>query len=241
MATLDNSTNTCRSCNAEKPIGEFYLTKGRFGRLYADNTCKACRSAKSQDSKARATIDTAEAERRRIWRREHKRKLRAERGCKPRASITADAAVRVEAKARQRAEKALLRRDANAHVKRWREVLRVRALSRAKWATPKGCLDGRMRVSIGKALRGAKAGRKWESLVGYTLTDLMQHIERQFTKGMGWHNMGEWHIDHRVPRAAFNYHSSDCQAFKDCWSLTNLQPLWAADNLAKRDAVCLLV
>jgi len=289
MATLDNSTNTCRACNAEKPIGEFYLTKGRFGRLYADNTCKACRSAKSQDSKARATIDTAEAERRRIWRREHKRKLRAELGCKPRADIAADAAERAEAKARQRAadkaEKALLRRDANAHVKRWRSVskalenyrekakdpaylAKLAAAKRERYArdpdfrvrqkqylkvwhktdagkllrrkieskvrsTPKGKLDRHMSKWIRDCLKGSKAGKSWKQSLGYGVAELMTHLERQFLPGMGWHNRSEWHIDHIRPRASFNYSTPECEDFKACWALSNLQPLWAADNIAK--------
>jgi hypothetical protein len=46
--------------------------------------------------------------------------------------------------------------------------------------------------AIGLSLRGRKAGRTWESLVGYTLADLMRHLERQFIDGMSWANFGEW-------------------------------------------------
>ena len=44
---------------------------------------------------------------------------------------------------------------------------------------------------------------------------------------------GEIHIDHIVPVAAFSITSLDCDDFKRCWSLSNLRPLWAADNRAK--------
>ena len=50
---------------------------------------------------------------------------------------------------------------------------------------------------------------------------------------MGWDNYGEWHVDHIRPIASFNFESVDCAEFKECWSLDNLQPLWAFDNLSK--------
>lgn len=94
-------------------------------------------------------------------------------------------------------------------------------------------------ISIG--LNGQKAGRKWQSLVGYTLDDLRCHLERQFVKGMTWRNYGEWHVDHIRPRSSFQFTSADDAEFKACWALTNLQPLWAPDNLSKRDKVLLLL
>ena len=90
-----------------------------------------------------------------------------------------------------------------------------------------------VRTAIGESLRDNKNGRHWESLVGFTLNDLMIHLERQFTKGMIWNNHGEWHIDHIRPIADFDFTSPDDLDFKACWSLWNLQPLWAKDNLSK--------
>ena len=90
-----------------------------------------------------------------------------------------------------------------------------------------------MTVGIWNALRSKKAGRSWEHHVGYTLDDLITHLAALFAPGMSWDNIGEWHVDHRRPRAAFVYSSPDDAAFKECWSLSNLQPLWAADNMSK--------
>lgn len=91
----------------------------------------------------------------------------------------------------------------------------------------------RIAAAIKQALRANKAGRKWEVLVGYTLGDLTRHLERQFSAGMGWHNLGQWHIDHIVPHSAFAYQSADDAEFKAAWALTNLRPLWAVENRAK--------
>lgn len=69
--------------------------------------------------------------------------------------------------------------------------------------------------------------------MGYTRAELAVHLERQFVKGMGWHNMGEWEVDHIVPRCAFKFESADDPSFKACWAITNLRPLWSLENRAK--------
>jgi len=94
-------------------------------------------------------------------------------------------------------------------------------------------LDKNVGTAIWFALKNKKAGRHWEALVGYTLEKLMQRLSVNFKKGMSFQNYGEWHIDHKKPQSLFNYENAEEQAFKDCWSLVNLQPLWAIDNLRK--------
>lgn len=91
----------------------------------------------------------------------------------------------------------------------------------------------RMASAIYQALKETKSGRKWEEIVGYTLEDLVSHLERQFLPGMSWENMGKWHIDHIRPKSTFEYVNEGDQGFLDCWSLTNLRPLWARDNQTK--------
>ena len=70
-------------------------------------------------------------------------------------------------------------------------------------------------------------------MLGYTIEELMNHLEKQFTEGMTWDNYGEWHVDHKKPMALFGFTSTDDTGFKECWSLDNLQPLWGKDNLSK--------
>lgn len=86
---------------------------------------------------------------------------------------------------------------------------------------------------IRKSLGHGKRGRMWESVVGFTLKELQEHLERQFQLGMSWDNYGEWHIDHIRPVSSFDIDSVDCDAFRECWSLSNLQPLWAHENISK--------
>lgn len=103
-------------------------------------------------------------------------------------------------------------------------------------ANPQFKLHSNTSRAIRAALRD-KGGKKWEHLVGYTAEDLRLHLERQFTRGMGWHNYGKgagkWHIDHIVPQSAFDFASPDDPDFRACWALTNLRPLWGTKNISK--------
>ena len=56
-------------------------------------------------------------------------------------------------------------------------------------------------------------------------------VMKKFVSGMSWENYGKWHIDHIKPCASFNLLEEDEQ--KKCFHYTNLQPLWAKDNLKK--------
>jgi hypothetical protein len=84
-----------------------------------------------------------------------------------------------------------------------------------------------------KSLNGLKDGMSWEQLVEYNVLDLKKHLEGLFTEGMSWENYGKWHIDHIIPISSFTITNVNCGDFKTCWSLNNLQPLWAMDNIKK--------
>lgn len=76
---------------------------------------------------------------------------------------------------------------------------------------------------------------KVESILGFTVKQFMKHFESKFKEGMNWEkfNSGEIHIDHIRPKSWYNYSSYHDEEFKECWSLDNLQPLWAEENLSK--------
>jgi hypothetical protein len=92
-----------------------------------------------------------------------------------------------------------------------------------------------MNISYGiwLSLNGTKKHRHWEDLVGYTVADLKSHLENLFISGMGWDNYGIWHVDHKIPKSAFNFSCAEDIDFKKCWALSNLQPMWGIDNVIK--------
>lgn len=68
-------------------------------------------------------------------------------------------------------------------------------------------------------------------LVGCEIDYLMYYLQSIFKKGMNWDNYGKWHIDHIEPCSKFNL-SKKSEQLK-CFHYSNLQPLWAKENLKK--------
>lgn len=89
----------------------------------------------------------------------------------------------------------------------------------------------RKRILMALKTRGISKSRSVRELIGCTIPDLRQHLEAQFRDGMSWQNHGEWHIDHIMPCAAFDLTSLEEQ--KKCFHFSNLQPLWAEENMRK--------
>jgi hypothetical protein len=102
---------------------------------------------------------------------------------------------------------------------------------------PGARLHKSMSTLVRFSLHSEKNGSPWEKLVGYTVFQLMRHLEKRFHLGMTWGNYGKWQVDHKIPVAAFNFETAQDADFKKCWALKNLQPLWAADNQSKSDKV----
>lgn len=96
---------------------------------------------------------------------------------------------------------------------------------------------GALRSRLQKALKSQSASKLDRSadLLGCSAIDLKLHIESQFTDGMTWENYGlhGWHVDHIKPCNKFNLTIDEEQ--KECFHYSNLQPLWAKDNLRKSD------
>jgi hypothetical protein len=68
-------------------------------------------------------------------------------------------------------------------------------------------------------------------LIGCSIYELLKYLENKFSDGMSWDNYGNWHIDHIIPCASFDLTKIDQQ--KKCFHYSNLQPLWAKDNISK--------
>jgi hypothetical protein len=83
-----------------------------------------------------------------------------------------------------------------------------------------------------------KAGSSIDDL-GCSVEELKTHLEKQFQDGMTWENHGRidrknpkiWNIDHKVPLDSFDL--TNREQFLQAVHYTNLQPLWAHDNISK--------
>lgn len=105
-----------------------------------------------------------------------------------------------------------------------------------------------MKANINGRLKSRLCNKNKKStfdVIGYTIEQLMAHLESKFYPNpetgemMTWENYGlhGWHIDHIIPDSLFNYSNIYDDDFKRCWSLDNLQPLWAKENLSKSNKI----
>lgn len=91
------------------------------------------------------------------------------------------------------------------------------------------------RLRIKNALGDIRANEKTIILLGCSVNELKVYLENKFKPGMTWKNYGYrgWHIDHIRPIASFDL--NDPEQRKQCFNFNNLQPLWARENMLKRD------
>lgn len=92
----------------------------------------------------------------------------------------------------------------------------------------------------------SKNGKSIFDFLQYTMNELKEHLEAQFEPWMNWNNYGKynskvwddndsttwiWNLDHIIPQSLLSYSSMEEDNFKKCWSLENLRPLSAKQNL----------
>jgi hypothetical protein len=114
-------------------------------------------------------------------------------------------------------------------------------------------LNVRIRNSISKAIstniRNNNGNKNYKSILKFlpfSIEDLKNHLGALFEPWMNWSNWGRyisdkwndndisswtWQIDHIVPHSTFQYKSMDCEEFRKCWSLDNLRPYAAKQNI----------
>lgn len=90
-----------------------------------------------------------------------------------------------------------------------------------------------LRNRLYDALRSSKnRTSSFNDLIGCTTVQLKTHLESLFRAGMTWINYGkDWHIDHILPCCLFDFSKASEQQL--CFHWSNLQPLWAEENLKK--------
>jgi len=116
----------------------------------------------------------------------------------------------------------------------------IRARKRRKTQSARNKLHGSISTAVLKSLKGAGKGGSWTTILGYNADDLQKHLESLFQPGMTWENHGfyGWHIDHIRPMVSFDFQTTEDEDFHKCWAMSNLQPLWAKENMTKGAKYC---
>jgi DNA-directed RNA polymerase beta subunit len=198
---------TCRVCAIGKNKNEFYYSKTRNVYLTICIVCDKARKKEEYNNNKIKLIEKAKD-----WQKNNKEKHKAS-----------------DKKWRQ------TNRD---KIKEYnKKYKKSDSYKQKRFDTIKKRLDHRFSTAIRKDLQEHlidKKHKSWKELLGYTVQELINHLEKQFKEGMTWDNYGAyWHIDHIRPKSWFNYSSITEPSFKECWALTNLQPLEARENCSK--------
>ena len=220
----------CGSCKTSKPISNFAISK----RDGTHSWCKCCcreynrnyyqKNKESMDRKAREwRINNSE--RYRGYQQKYYQENRDRFN-----KLGAEWYRKNPEKAKEILQKYRSSEKGRAMVKKWKSK---------KQKDPSYRLANSISCSLRDALRDGKQGRRWESIVKYTLEDLTKHLESQFKEGMSWDNYGRggWEIDHIRPVSSFKFSGVCDPAIVECWALENLQPLWGVENAKKGNKI----
>jgi hypothetical protein len=92
-----------------------------------------------------------------------------------------------------------------------------------------------LRSRVGMALKRKNKSAKTMKLLGCSYMHLQDYLTMRFQPGMTWENYGKWHADHMMPCASFDLEDPEQQ--RQCFHYTNLQPMWASENISKKDKI----
>ena len=210
-----NSTKRCTKCQEEKPATlEFFYKRGRGDALRSD--CKKCNGAYSKKVREENIEQYLEKE-------AESRQRRRENGY-------------AQEYYQKNKEHINARNQRNYYENKEERLAKGRAWKYEKYQTDSTykltvLLRGRFR----NALKNNSKSASVLTLIGCSIEELKEYLEQQFTEGMTWENYGEWHVDHIRPCASFDLSIPEQQ--QECFHYTNLQPLWAKDNLQKSDKI----
>jgi hypothetical protein len=86
-----------------------------------------------------------------------------------------------------------------------------------------------LRDRIRDYLKGNIKSKRTKEIIGIDYEEFRNYISNMFTEGMSWDNYGNWHLDHIIPLCE----AKNEEEIIKLNHYTNLQPLWAEDNLKK--------
>ena len=204
------TTKVCTKCSEEKEFGEF--NKNKDGKFGVTSVCKSCKRAYREENKEAISV-------KKRTHYEQNKDVVLEKNREYYNENKETISVQHREYYNENKEK-MIQNSLNYKRTRLAEDPLFRLITNMR---------GRIAKAI-KSQAGEKAAKSME-LLGCSVQHVRDHLESQFTEGMTWENQGEWHVDHIRPCASFNLEDPEEQ--KKCFHWTNLQPLWALDNIRK--------
>jgi len=202
----------CVLCGEVKPLDEYHkMSKSKDGR---QSQCKVCHKKANQEYAKNNKETVAKGRKKRYEQNKNKicQKQREEYRKNPQKYLEKNKRWTTKNKNKVNEYRRNWQRD------KWHSDINYRLK----------CL---LRSRLWKAINLNQKQSSMTDLLGCTIDELKVFLESKFTTGMSWDNQGAWHIDHIKPCASFDLTKLSEQ--KKCFHYSNLQPLWAKDNLEK--------
>jgi hypothetical protein len=236
-----NSTKRCTKCQEEKPATLEFFSKHSGQKDGLNYCCKLCGNKRGK--KYRENNKEKIAENNRRWneknRKEYSKQYRKdnlEKCLKREAESCERRREQGYFKKYHEDNKEKRNKQIREHYQKNKEAILAhkKEYKRNKYRTdPAYRVKVNLRGRFNRALKRNTKSASVLTLIGCSIQELQAYLGEKFTDGMTWENYGEWHIDHIKPCASFDL--SDPKQQQECFHYTNLQPLWAEDNLKKGD------
>lgn len=220
----------CSKCKKEKASEEFYRNKGKKDGFKCQ--CKKCEKEYDREHKVQ------KAARMKEYYQKNKEHFRAYEKEYARTHKVRKSDMMKEYRKGRKDHISAYNKDYNS-----RHLVQSAVHRRMRKAT-----DIQYKLQLGLRKRfymALKNNQKKGSAVrdlGCTISEFKFYLEGQFQDGMSWDNWGPasterrtWHIDHKIPLAFFDLTNRE-QLLKAV-HYTNLQPMWAMENLTKKKKI----
>ena len=245
----------CTICNNEKVINEYYKSKQGKNGIYSQ--CKECykerarqwnknnkekvriqnkkyrikniEKIKELSKEYRKTNEIRIKERKDKWYNEHKEKVnkRRRKYREDNGNQVREGGRKYYANNKDRYRKSIEKRKDK--INQYQRNKRITDINFK--------IKDNLRRRINAVINGSSKSKPTLELLGCEIDVFKHFIEKKFAKEMNWDNYGRtgWHIDHIIPCSYFDLSKESEQ--KKCFHYTNLQPLWARDNIIKGDKI----
>lgn len=207
----------CKSCNIEKNINQFTKIKQR-GEEAVMAKCTECyleHIKKFKEYKQQHYLKNKEKynKKSKIYRQDHKDELKE-----------------YFKNHREKNKEKIKLKQKEAYQKNKKQINKKRLELLNK--NPKAKILKSLRNRIIKVLQGSSKSASTVAMLGCTIDEFKNYLEKQFYSDICWDNYGSvWHIDHIIPCASFDLTKKENQ-YK-CFHYSNMRPLLAQENLSK--------
>ena len=252
IISVNDSMSICKKCEELLPIDSFY--KRTNGTIRTE--CKKCRLKDGKERYEKFNYSEKYRNSRKMARKKHKEKVRIKKRLLKEETKLKKQKLYEEEKLKKQSEKLRIKNEKKESERIRKEKIKEEIkLKQEEYLMSEEYLNKKKEINLRKYKNkmtdpiykfrkniqnnirnsfkrgGFSKTSKTREILGAEWEVIKEYFEKRFKEGMTWDNQGEWHIDHILPISTATYHEDVIRLNH----YTNLQPLWAEDNIKKSD------